>query len=192
MIAAPQSPRADDRLGVALIPFGWLALVLAAWLAIDAIGQIGPFDRAKLGGAIGMPLTLLLPTVTGAVARVVGPGWRRLAIVGGIALAAALLIVEPFASQLAAQCSAAGQAVPIGGLITLGVSVALAVMLSTIVAGVLWRAPDGRRRIVAAVSTSSLVLLIVGAVVVVVTFTALFSPAPASSDRRSRRDRRGA
>ena len=169
-------PRPDDaRVPLAIRPFLWLGLVLVVWLGIDAIQAIGPLDRAKLGWAIGMPLTLLLPGVTGAVARGISSGRLRAAVIGGVGLVCALLVVLPFLAQLVTQCASVGAAVPIGSLAALGLGVALTVIASSVVAERLWRTADGRRRVAWAVTASAVVFLIGGAILVVAT-VGLFPP----------------
>ena len=170
-------PHQDEpRIPLAIRPFLWLGLVLVTWLAIDEIGVVGPLDRARLGWAIGMPLTLLLPAVTGAVARGLPAGRSRAAVYAGIGVGSALLVVIPFLAQFLAECASAGAAIPILPLATLGVGVALTVIASSLVAERLWLASDGRRRIAWAVTASTVVLLIGGAILVGVTFSGLFPP----------------
>jgi hypothetical protein len=167
-------PRPDPRVPLAIRPFLWLGLVLLVWVGIDIIGSIGSLDRAKLGWAIGMPLTLLLPGVTGAVARGISSGRLRAAVIGGVGLICALLVVLPFLAQLATQCASVGAAVPIGSLAALGLAVALTVIASSVVAERLWRTADGRRRVAWAVTASAVVFLIGGAILVVATQSSLF------------------
>jgi hypothetical protein len=170
-------PRRDEpRIPLAIRPFMWLALVLVAWLAIDAVGTIGPLDRARLGWAIGMPLTLLLPAVTGAVARGIPSGRLRIAVFGGVGVICGLVVVVPFMAQLVAQCASVGAALPIASLATLGIGVALTVIASSVVAERLWRTSDGRRRVAWTVTASAVILLIGGAILVAVTYSSLFPP----------------
>ena len=166
---------ADPRVPLAIRPFLWLGLVLLVWLGIDAIQAVGPMDRAKLGWAVGMPLTLLLPGVTGAVARGIPSSRLRAGVIGGVGLLCALLVVLPFLAQLVTQCSSVGAALPIGSLAALGLGVALTVIASSVVAERLWRTADGRRRVAWAVTASAVVFLIGGAILVVAT-ASLFPP----------------
>jgi hypothetical protein len=170
-------PRPDERrIPLAIRPFLWLALVLVAWLGIDAVGAVGPLDRARLGWAIGMPLTLLLPAVTGAVAREIPAARTRAIVVGGVAAICGLLIVLPFLAQLIPQCAAIGAALPIGSLVALGLGVALTIVASSVVAERLWRSTDGRRRVAWTIAASAVVFLVGGAILVVVMQESLLPP----------------
>lgn len=166
----------DLRLPPAVRPFLWLLLVTAAWLIIDALESVGPLDRAQLGWAIAMPLTLLLPAVTGACARSVDDRTLRIRIIGAMALACGVIVTVPFVTQLVPQCASVGQAVPVGAIVGLGLGVGLTVAASSIVAERLWRAADGRRRVAWAVVASALVLLVGGAILAVIVFSGLFPP----------------
>ena len=101
------------RIPIAARPFLWLALVAAAWLVVDAVPSIGPLDRAKLGWAVAMPLTLLLPAVTGAVARSVDDRSTAAASSAGWGSSAASSRRCRSSAQFVPQCAAVGQAIPI-------------------------------------------------------------------------------
>ena len=168
--------RVAARIPIAARPFLWLLLVAAAWLVVDAVPSIGPLDRAQLGWGVAMPLTLLLPAVTGAVARSVDDRATRIRIVGGMGLVCGVIATLPFAAQYVPQCAAVGQAVPIVGIGALGLGVGLTVVASTALAERLWLGSDGRRRVAWAVVASALVLLLGGAILAVIVFSGAFPP----------------
>lgn len=66
---------------------------IAAWAISDTVGSIGPFDKAKIGWAIVVPLFLLAPGAAAVASR--RSGWRAgwlAAVAIGIALAAATVL----------------------------------------------------------------------------------------------------
>lgn len=170
------APRLAARIPIAARPFLWLVVVAAAWLVVDTVSSVGPLDRAQLGWTVAMPLTLLLPAVTGAAARSVDDRSLRLRIVVGLGLVCGAIAMLPFAGQLVPQCAAVGQPVPIVGIGAVGLGVGTIVIAASIVAERLWRAPDGRRRVAWAVVASALVLLVGGAILAVVVFSGIFPP----------------
>ncbi len=162
-IRLPSAPRPL----VALAPFAYLGLVALSWVAIDAIREVGPLDRAKLGGAIGLPLTLLIPTVTARAAVALGRGIERQLVVGGVAVLGALAVVGPMWIEYARRCGSVAMPVPAGALAIVGVAVAAALGLSTLVAMGLWPHRDGPKRSVAPAFVVSALVLALAATAVV-------------------------
>lgn len=152
---------------VALAPFAWLCLVALSWVAIDAIREVGPLDRAQLGGAIGLPLTLLIPTVTARAAVALGRGIERQLVVGGVAVLGALAVVGPMWIEYARRCGAVAMPVPAGALAIVGVAVAASLGVSTFVALRLWPHVAGPKRSVAPAAVASALVLALATTAVV-------------------------
>ena len=71
----PMPPPARRQLAIAIgAPLALLTAVYGLWAAIDAVGQVGPFDKARLGWAIVKPLWFASPALAATL-------WHRLPLV---------------------------------------------------------------------------------------------------------------
>jgi hypothetical protein len=122
-------------------PVAALVAVVALWVGIDVVGEVGPLDKAKLGWLVAVPLTLAVPVLaawTGG--RLRRPGRAVIGAIVGVG--AALAIGWPMWIAYAGQCAAVGLAVPISPIATIAAIVGLTMFVGVLAAG---RALDADR-----------------------------------------------
>lgn len=140
--------RTNERAGLptwllVAAPLVALAAIVLLWMGIDVIGEIGPLDKAKLGGMIALPLTLALPVgAAWAGARVGRFGRPALAALLGLGAAAA--VGWPFWVEYAAQCAAVVLPIPVGSIIAVAVIAAATLGGAVVAAG--WAMDRVQRR----------------------------------------------
>ncbi len=115
-------------------PIVALAAVVILWTAIDAVGEIGPLDKAKLGWLVAVPSTLLIPVL----AAWAGGGLGRLgrpALAALVAIGAGAAVGWPVWMEYASRCAAAGLPVPVSPIATIGAIVGLTMCAAVLAAG---------------------------------------------------------
>jgi hypothetical protein len=105
----------SNRWLVATAPLALFALVIVIWVAIDRLVVIGPFDRAQLGWAVAVPLTVAVP-VLGAWAGDRLGRFGRVSMAVVLAIAAGIAVGWPFWVSYANQCAAVGLPMPLGSI----------------------------------------------------------------------------
>ncbi len=114
-------------------PLVALAAVVLLWAGIDTVGEIGPLDKAKLGG-VAVPLTLLVPILAAWAGRELGRFGRPvMAALAG--LGAGLAIGWPIWIAYAGQCAAAGLPIPFSPILTTIAIVGLTMFAAVLAAG---------------------------------------------------------
>jgi hypothetical protein len=154
-------------------PIASLAAAVFVWVGIDTVGEIGPLDRAKLGGIVGVPLALLVPVLTAWAGNRLGPfaGPVMGAVFG---LGAALAVGWPFWVEYAGQCDAVGLPVPIGPIAVMGSVVGVTLFGAVLAAGA---ALDGGRAGLGTYGRAFLsvaVVYVIGFAIVALTLMGLF------------------
>ena len=85
MISSRSNGRRDLAVAIGA-PLALLAMIYGLWAGIDVVGQVGPFDKAKLGWAIVMPLWFVSPALAALL-------WVRLPSIGDGRVASAVGLV---------------------------------------------------------------------------------------------------
>ena len=149
-----------------LVPLAAFGAVVWLWTAIDAVGAVGPLDRAKLGWLIGLPSTIAVPVVAawaGGHLRPFGrPGLALLLGIGGAAATA-----WPLWREYSALCAFVGMPVPVAAIGLAGVISGVTLGGSVIAAGI---GLDARRRGLASTALAFLaagIVFIIGFVVII-------------------------
>lgn len=146
---------------LAATPIAALAVVVLLWAGIDAVGEIGPLDKAKLGWLIAVPLTILVPVLAAwAGGRLGRFGRPILAIVVG--LGAGLAVGWPVWVAYSSQCDSVGLPVPTSTIATIGAIVGVTMAIAVLAAGF---ALDGGRSRYASVGlalTSAAIVFAIG------------------------------
>ena len=156
-------------------PLVALAAVVFLWAAIDAVGEVGPLDKAKLGWLVAVPLTLLVPVFAAwAGGEKLGRFGRPLmAALAG--LGAGIAIGWPIWIEYASQCAAVALPIPFSPIATTIAIVGLTMFAAVLAAG--WSLGGGRsgRVGVALAFVSAVIVFAIGfAVYVLMAVTLLF------------------
>jgi hypothetical protein len=126
--------RKDARWLMAVVPIAAVVAVAVFWGWTSNTPEIGPLDRAQVGGLVGVPLTVAVPVLAAWVAaRIGGPARPILAAI--VAIAGGLAVAFPFWAQYAGQCAAVQLAIPAGPIAIVGAIAGVTLFLSTIAAG---------------------------------------------------------
>jgi len=171
--------RTTDRLGLPgwlliAIPLVALIMVVFVWTAIDAVGAVGPLDKAKLGWLVAVPMTLLLPVLTAWAGGRLG-GWGRPLLAALVGLAAGVAVGWPIWVALAGQCAAVGRPAPLASVVATSTIAGLTLFGAVLASGAALDL-DRSRRVAAilAVVSASVVSAIGFAVFVVLSFVLFF------------------
>jgi len=119
---------------LAVVPIAAVIAVAFFWAWTSNTPEIGPLDRAQVGGLVGVPLTVAVPVLTAWVAwRIGGPARAILAAI--VAIAGGLAVAFPFWAQYADQCADVHMANPVGAIAIVGSIAGATLFFSTIAAG---------------------------------------------------------
>jgi hypothetical protein len=154
-------------------PLAALAAVIGLWMAIDAVGEVGPLDKAKLGGMIALPLTLAVPVLAAWAGERLGR-FGRPALGALLGLAAAAAIGWPLWVEYAGQCAAAALPIPAGSIVAVALLAGTSLGGAVIAAG--WamdRVRPGRLAIGAGFAAAA-VVFVIGFLVFALTWVTLF------------------
>jgi len=171
--------RTTDRHGLPgwlliAIPLVALFVVVFVWTAIDAVGAVGPLDKAKLGWLVAVPMTLLLPVLTAWAGGRLG-GWGRPLLAALVGLVAGVAVGWPIWVALAGQCAAVGRPAPLVSVVATSTIAGLTLFGAVLASGAALDL-DRPRRVAAilAVVSAAVVSAIGFAVFVVLSFVLFF------------------
>lgn len=152
-----------------------LALIATAfvWAAIDAVGAIGPLDKAKLGWLVAVPMTILLPVLTAWAGGRLG-GWGRPTLAALVGLIAGIAVGWPIWASLASQCAAVGRPAPLASVLATSTIVGLTMFGAVLAAGAALDLDRSRRTTASLAIVSAAVVCAIGFVVFVVLSFVLF------------------
>ena len=95
-----EDARRSRSLATLIVAPSLLVLAVAVWFVSDRLVTIGPFDRAKIGWAVVLPLLALAPGAAAlAGSRTTSPGLARL-VVAGTSIITGLFVVLGLASAI--------------------------------------------------------------------------------------------
>ncbi len=156
------------------IPVLGLVATVFVWAAIDAVGTIGPLDKAKLGWLVAVPMTLMLPVVTAWAGGRLGP-WGRPFLAALVGLGGGVAVGWPIWVSLAGQCAAVGRPAPLASVIATSTIVGVTLFGAVLAAGAALDL-DRSRRVAAglAVVSAAIVCGIGFAAFVVLSFVLFF------------------
>jgi hypothetical protein len=155
-------------------PLAALAGVVLLWAGIDAVGEVGPLDKAKLGWLVAVPLTLVVPVLAAWAGRELGAfGRPLLAALAG--LGAGLAVGWPIWIEYASQCAGVGLPIPFSPIATTIAIVGLTMFVAVLAAGsALDGVRSGRVGLALAFVSAVVVFAIGSAVYVLMTASLLF------------------
>ena len=146
----------------------------AVWVAIGIVREVGPLDRAKLQGFLAVPMTLLVPAVTGRAASRIDGRWAWVVVIG-VAVLAGFCVLVPGWVTYSANCAAASLPMPVVELIG---GFLLTIAVTAAASAVTWRAWPAsvmaRGQVVVAVVVGGLTLAAGAAVLLALATFALF------------------
>ena len=116
-------------------PLVALAAVVAVWIGIDAVGEIGGLDKAKLGWLVAIPLTILVPVLTAWSSGRLG-GFARPILAAIVGLGAGVAMALPIWISYAGRCMAVGLPIPETPIAATASIVGLAMFGAVMAAGV--------------------------------------------------------
>jgi hypothetical protein len=120
---------------LAATPLAALAAVVAVWIGIDAVGEIGGLDKAKLGWLVAIPLTILVPVLTAWSGGRLG-GFARPILAAIVGLGAGVAMALPIWIAYAGRCTAVGLPIPETPIAATASIVGLTMFGAVMVAGV--------------------------------------------------------
>lgn len=170
--------RTTDRSGLPgwlliAIPVLGLVATVVVWVAIDAVGAIGPLDKAKLGWLVAVPMTLLLPVLTAWAGGRLGR-WGRPTLAALVGLMAGVAVGWPIWVSLASQCAAVGRPAPLASVVATSTIVGLTMFGAVLAAGVALDLDRPRRVAAVLAIVSAAAVCVIGFVVFVVLSFVLF------------------
>lgn len=154
-------------------PIASLAAAIFVWVGIDTVGEIGPLDKAKLGGIVGVPLVLLVPVLTAWAGNRLGP-FAGPVMGATFGFCAGLAVGWPFWIEYASQCAAVGLPVPIGPIAVTSTVVGVTLFGAVLAAAAAF---DGSRHGFATFGrafVSAGVVYVIGFAIVALTLVSLF------------------
>jgi hypothetical protein len=173
MAPASTARPATARWLFVLGPIAAFAAVVGLWMAIDAIGEIGPLDKARLGGMIALPLTLAVPVGAAWAGERLGR-FGRPALAALLGLGAAAAVGWPFWVEYASQCAAAALPMPVGSIVAVAVIAAATLGGAVVAAGWAMDRVQRRRLALGAGFAAAAVVFVIGFAVFALTWVNLF------------------
>lgn len=154
-------------------PIAALVAVALLWTGIDAVGEIGPLDKAKLGWFVAVPLTILVPVLAAWTGGRLG-GFGRPILAAIVGLGAGVAVGWPVWIAYSSQCAAVGLPLLISPIATIATIVGVTMFVAVVAAGSALDVRRSRPTGIALAIVSTTVVFAIGFAIVALLSASLF------------------